>query len=361
MTTKTNQRLNSAQIDELNRRLGERMTDVLDYFGLSYEERNDHVCLCCPIHEGDNEFACCVYTDGDERGAGNWMCYTQQCHRKYINSPLGFVRGYLHTTEGQDSFPKAIDFAVSFLGDEGRDLGVTEEDAEHSRFSSALRTISKKRKTVEGQMTRDEVVKRLKRPVGLFISRGFKAETLERFDVGVCVEENREMTGRAVVPIYDDEHTYMVGCLGRTLGNDPRKWLNSSGIRTQAYLYNYWYAKAYIEKYQSVIVVEGCPNVWRLYEAGIYNAVAMFGSALSDEQEIILQCSGALNIGFIRDNDTAGEKAARQVEKKCERMFNVHQLQPIEAREDVGDMTVEEIDEHLKPELERHRLWHNDS
>ena len=154
------------------------------------------------------------------------------------------------------------------------------------------------------------------------------------------------MSGRAVVPIYDDAHKYMVGCIGRTLSNESRKWINSKGIRTQAYLYNYWYAKSYIESTQSVILVEGPPDVWRLYEAGIYNVVGIFGSALSDEQEIILQCSGALNIGIIRHNDDAGAKAAEQIEKKCERMFNVYHFEPIESREDPGAMTVEEIDEH---------------
>lgn len=57
--------------------------------------------------------------------------------------------------------------------------------------------------------------------------------------------------------------------------------------------------------------------------------------------------------------DDAGEKAAKQIQKKCERMFNVYQIEPLEGKEDVGDMTVGEINEHLKPKLERYKLWDN--
>ena len=97
------------------------------------------------------------------------------------------------------------------------------------------------------------------------------------------------MSGRAVVPVYDNNRQYMIGCTGRAttdkcekcnhyhLGNECPdkeslylhcKWRHNYGFKTQNYLYNYWFAQEHIKESRSVILVESPGNVWRLEEAG---------------------------------------------------------------------------------------------
>ena len=178
------------------------------------------------------------------------------------------------------------------------------------------------------------------------------------------------MTGRIVVPIYDDNHDYMIGCTGRSIfdkcglcssfhqtGNDcPEdrhmypKWKHSHNFKSQNTLYNIWYAKEYIQKTSSVILVESPGNVWRLEEAGIHNSVALFGCNLSDRQKIILDSSGAMSIIVLTDNDEAGQKAAEMIKQKCSNTYRIYI--PTISKSDVGEMSIEEIHQHISPFLE---------
>ena len=353
--------LTKPQIDELSRRVGDRILDFLDYFGLEYKEKGNHIHMTCPIHEGDKDTSLCVYLEGDESGMGNWKCYSHHCEDKYVQSPLGLIRALMVASGEEGNYGKLLHFCLNFLDTDIKKLKFSDDEIDQRSFVDKVRKMNKTRNVKQGGVTRSQVISKLKQPVGFFLKRGFKEATLKRFDVGVCDQPDKEMHGRAVVPIYDDGHEFMVGCTGRTLHNEKRKWIHSKGLRTQAYLYNYWYAQPYIQETQTIILVEGPVDVWRLHESGINNVLGIFGSALSDEQEIILQSSGAVNIVIIRDADEPGLKAAKQIEKKCERMFNIYHMEPLKSRSDVGDMTVEEINDYLKPQLERNRLWRKNS
>ena len=177
------------------------------------------------------------------------------------------------------------------------------------------------------------------------------------------------MFERAVVPIYDHEFKYMVGCTGRSIYekcpscksyHNPHskcpsendlwkypKWKHSHGFKSQEHLYNYWIAKHRIQQTGCVIVVESPGNVWRLSEAGITNAVAIFGSSLSDRQKMILDTSGAMTIITIMDNDDAGRKAAAQIKSKCEKTYNIKEVSI--KHEDVASMNVEQIKSEIIP------------
>ena len=50
----------------------------------------------------------------------------------------------------------------------------------------------------------------------------------------------------------------------------------------------------------------------RLYECGVYGAVARMGTALTDAQVALLKRIGARNVVIIPDNDTAGLNAAQK-------------------------------------------------
>jgi len=87
-----------------------------------------------------------------------------------------------------------------------------------------------------------------------------------------------------------------------------------------------------------------------MHEAGITNTVGIFGANLSDDQLVLLERSGALNLVILTDYDDAGCRAAEQIIAKCGRRFNYYR--PEITEKDVGDMTVEQIQTQIIDELD---------
>jgi DNA primase len=87
-----------------------------------------------------------------------------------------------------------------------------------------------------------------------------------------------------------------------------------------------------------------------MHEAGYKNCVGIFGSSINDEQLLLLEQSGALNLIILTDSDDAGNKAHLQIMKKCGRRFNYHR--PEISTKDVGEMPIEQLQTELFPQLE---------
>ena len=95
--------------------------------------------------------------------------------------------------------------------------------------------------------------------------------------------------------------------------------------------------------------MEGQGDVIRLYEAGINNVVGIFGSKISDSQEYLIQKSGVSTVVIMTDADEAGQKCANDIEERFKYLFNVKRVNT--PTNDVGDMTVTEINNIIKPQL----------
>ena len=153
-----------------------------------------------------------------------------------------------------------------------------------------------------------------------------------------------------MVPVYDEDYNY-VGCIGRaTSSHTQPKWMHSKGFKKSAYLYGLNLAKEEIQKTGLAVIVEGQGDVWKMHEAGLINTVGIFGSNLSDDQLVLLERSGALNLVILTDSDEAGEKAATQIANKGGRRFNY--FRPPITEKDVGEMTIEQIKEQIIDQLE---------
>lgn len=317
------------------------------------------ITMSCPIHGGDNESAFNLYHQGDTY-RGNWKCRTQQCESIFKSSILGFIRGCLSnnkygwTKDGDKmaSFNEAVEFATQFSKKELKDLKLSSKQKEKNSFINTIKYISNTDTKPVNTIDRKLVIKSLQIPSQYFLGRNFLPETLIKYDVGDCTTPNREMWNRAVVPIYDMEHKLMVGCTGRTISGEIPKWRHSKGFTAEEHLYNYWYAKDFIKKTGIAILVESPGNVWRLEESGIHNSVALFGSSLKDKQKMLLDISGAMSIITIMDNDEAGKKAAEQIKKKCEKIYNIHNIEI--SYPDLAEMSVEQITNEIKPTLDRY-------
>ena len=380
MTQKKKSRsLDQAQIKYLGDLLCDDIEGLLSCLGIdSYKNLGKMISMSCPIHGGDNESAFNLYHQGDHY-RGNWKCRTHQCEETFKGSIIGFIRGCLSRTaygwtkpgDEMCSFHEAINFASDFAKQDVSKIKVSRKAKEKNSFINTVKHINSQDSVPINRISRSFVKKGLEIPSKYFVSRGFSPEILERYDVGECRSEGKEMFNRAVVPIYDHDYKYMIGCSGRSLfekcvqcksfhnSTDQcptedqswkmSKWKHSYKFKSEEHLYNFWFAKDSIKESSSVILVESPGNVWRLEEAGIHNSVAIFGSSLSDRQKMILDTSGAMNIITIMDNDDAGRKASQQIYSKCSKTYNINNISI--SYPDIACMNVDQIKNEISPLL----------
>ncbi|MCC6360011.1 MAG: DNA primase [Phycisphaerales bacterium] len=174
--------------------------------------------------------------------------------------------------------------------------------------------------------------------------RGFKDETIERFGVGLALEgwnnlheaatragigwdlledaglvvvNNEKQTRydrfrhRLMFPITDGQGR-VIAFGGRTLADDPAKYLNSPEtplFSKSRVLYGLDQARSALESTRAAIVVEGYVDVTMLHQAGFDNTVAPLGTALTDSQvKLLVPTVDTIFMCF--DGDAAGLKAA---------------------------------------------------
>lgn len=356
--------------------------DLLEYFEIEFKHNNSSmVSMCCPIHNGDNPSAVNIYHQGDNY-RGNWKCRTHGCEKIFKSSIIGFIRGIISSqkynwiTDGDQtcSFNEAVEFATKFVGKSLENYHVDKTIKEKQNFAHIVENVTKKPDVNNSKITRAQVRSILQIPAQYYLNRGYSEDILDKYDIGLCVRPNKEMTNRIVAPIYDNNHEFIIGCTGRSVFDrcdkcrcyhDPAiecpkdyvwqysKWRHSAGFKTQNCLYNMWFAKEHIKQTNTAILVESPGNVWRLEENGIYNSVAIFGTTLSDRQKIILDSSGAMSLIIIMDNDEAGREAAKKIVEKCNRTYRIHI--PVISKNDIGEMTSEEINNEIKQFMEKIR------
>jgi 5S rRNA maturation endonuclease (ribonuclease M5) len=358
----------------------DNIESLLNGFGLDYKYNHKFITMSCPIHGGDNESAFNLYPEGDSY-RGNWKCRTHGCEKTFKASVIGFIRGiishqkYGWMKEGDDvcSFKEAVDYATKFINKDLSNIKISRVDKDKRQFTNVVNYLNNEPANLKSQIKRQQIVKSLQIPSAYYLDRNYTSEILVKYDVGLCDKPDKEMSGRVVVPIYDNDYEYMIGCTGRSIFekcnhckgyHNPEdkcpdsenvwkfsKWKHSANFKSQNTLYNFWFAQKHILESGIVIIVESPGNVWRLEENGIHNSVAMFGSSLSDRQKILLDSSGAMSIVILTDNDEAGRKAAQQIKSKCQNTYRV--FIPSISKPDIGEMTSDEINSEIKTYLER--------
>jgi 5S rRNA maturation endonuclease (ribonuclease M5) len=320
---------------------------LLNHFEIEYVEYPNRLAFACPVHGGDNEEGCCIFTDG-VTNQGNWSCWTHGCHEEYVNNLFGFVRGCLSRNAPKEvNMNDTASFLVDFLDAELDNLAPSK-----IRQNKTVDIFNRKIQRAESKISRDSIRNKLQIPSDYYLRRKYSQLVLEAFDVGECLVENQPMSGRVVVPVYDEGYNY-VGCVGRAIKEHLKpKWLHSKGF-TKNILYGLNLAKERILETRTVVIVEGQGDVWRAFESGLDIAVGIFGCSINDDQLILLEQSGALNMVVLTDYDEAGKKAADQIIKKCGRRFNYIRPEMPKGVKDIGDLTVEQIKELILPQLEK--------
>jgi 5S rRNA maturation endonuclease (ribonuclease M5) len=352
-----------------------RLDDLFEKLDIDLRRSGKMYIGCCPVHCGDNYSALNLYPEG-HKAPGIWRCNTRHCESIFEKTIIGFVRGVLsqryfnwtwdHPKENMASFDKVLNWLCKFVEKDWNAIEIDERTVELNQFANQIQTFKKLAAKTTGT-PRSVVRKHLQIPAPYYLERGYRAETLDYFDVGLCTTAGKEMCGRAVAPFYDDSGKFMVGCTARSIHNQcdacllyhsPEsqcpdksnskrfsKWRHSGN--TGSALYNWWNARQHIKDSSCAVLVEGPGDVWRLHEAGVQNVIGMFGAILTDEQQIILERSGAMKLYIVRDNDPTGEIAEEKLREQLCRSYRLRFIVP--STKDVGEMDIEQIKEEILP------------
>ena len=187
-------------------------------------------------------------------------------------------------------------------------------------------------------------------------ARGFTNQQIDNFELGYCperstiaVETAREMTlplrkaasfglikqtngkyvdrfsNRIIIPIRNDSEN-LVAFGARTLGYEEPKYLNSPETRyfsKGSMLFLFHTAKKVAKKLDFIVLTEGYFDALAFHRAGITNAVAILGTALTPEHVAKIS-SSTKNVILCFDSDDAGERATiRALELLVKQRFNV--------------------------------------
>jgi 5S rRNA maturation endonuclease (ribonuclease M5) len=367
-------RLEPQEVDFIQARACERITEILDALGCNYIERHDYLHLACPVHGGDNDRA--VFW---AIRSSHFSCKTRGCQLDPITGPsssiFGLVRGAMTRKTGKEwGFLQAVNFVAQVLGLEK--CGVNEATAQDIEIAGIIKQHKKKRPIVPGQgVPLAKVVSQLKSDQVYYPRRGVSPENIAKYHISFCDTKGKPMYKRAFFPVLDLTGRNVVGWSGRSIYDkcveckmyhhprrascpDPKysgmytKWKHSKDFHGERHLYNIWYAKPFISKLGTAILCEGPGDVWALEAMGIRNSVALLGSSMSREQRLILQNAGALTIVCALDNDDAGRKAMKRLEEDLKHYFRVFCVMP-DAENDIGDMLPDDIAEKIGPILQR--------
>ena len=195
-----------------------------------------------------------------------------------------------------------------------------------------------------------------------FKERGFREETIKKFDLGYCIDEWDNFTNAALEKGYDLKYLASTGLTivkenkqfdrfkgrvmfpihsmsGRILGFGGRiltadkkaaKYLNSPEseiYHKSKILYGIYQAKKEIAKQDNCFLVEGYTDVISFNQSGIENVVASSGTALTSDQ-IRLVNRLTKNITVLFDGDAAGIRASiRGIDLILEQGMNVKVVQ----------------------------------
>jgi DNA primase len=269
-----------------------------------------------------------------------------------VGNSVNFVMEHEHLT-----YPEALKYLARKYHIEVIEKELTKEELEkqNERESLLVATAYASRQFTENLFNTDEGI-----TVGLtyFRERGFRQDTLKKFEVGYSFEKRDAFSKKALddgyrqdylvktgLSIQSEERIFdrfsgrvmfpihslsgqVLGFGGRILKTDVKtaKYLNSPEseiYHKSRILYGIFQARKSITQEDKCYLVEGYTDVMSLHEAGIENVVASSGTSLTQEQVKLIK-RFTPNITILYDGDPAGIKASiRGIDIVLEEGMNV--------------------------------------
>lgn len=332
--------MNLQQIKTL---LNSDVEKVFSKLGMKYEVFGDNIYSTCPVHESSDNPRAFSYS----KGKGIWKCWTRDCQTEHRNDIFGLIKGALSNETGSELEFKDV---LSWVK---KEFGINTKRAANkiiidnpNEFDELVRTIQNNISFPKTSDIKLDTTTNI--PSDYFVNRGFSPATLKHFEVGDCKDKMSKLYERAIIPIHSDDGSHTIGYICRSIREYklPKFLIYPKGFDKRFHFYNMHRAIEHAKISNELFIVEGQGDVWKLYEAGIYNVIGIFGKTLSKEQEMKLQRLPLTHIVVLTDNDQAGRESKIQLQRQLGRFYKL--TFPHINHKDVGEMTIEQIKKQIR-------------
>lgn len=339
-------------LHEIKKTLNNNAEIVFEKLGMKCEVFSDNIYSTCPIHDhSDNPRAFSFSTN-----KGIWKCWTRDCQHEFKNDIFGLITGVLSKQSDQKlEFKDALKWACRTFNinysynNKNTNVSAKSLEEDVDVFYNVLNILSKKNEQSScNAISIDNY--NINIPSEYFINRGFRKKTMQHFGVGDCHDKSI-MKDRAIIPIHNDDGKELVGLIGRSTKEykNPKFLLYPKGFDKRFYFYNYHRAIKKAEETSCLYISEGQGDVWRLYEAGVVNAVSIFGKNITDQQQEKLCKLPITHLIILTDNDQAGRESKVQIKRQLGRLYKL--TFPQFSGKDVGDMSVKQVQDNILSQL----------
>ena len=292
----------------------------------------------------------------DERSPSFMVSPVKQIWKDFSSGKGGNVVAFLMEHE-HFTYPEAIKYLARKYNIEIEETEQSDEQKQHADERESMYLVSEfASEYFQKTLLKSEQGKAI--GLSYFKERGFTPETIQKFDLGYCLDDWDAFTseairkgyqldylektglsivkgekqfdrfkGRVMFPIHSMSGR-VLGFGGRILINDKKaaKYLNSPEseiYHKSKVLYGISYAKQAIAKEDNCFLVEGYTDVIQFHQSGIENVVSSSGTSLTSEQ-IRLVNRLTKNITVLFDGDAAGMRASiRGIDLILEQGMNV--------------------------------------
>jgi DNA primase len=278
------------------------MTEILEHYGLldklKPQKGGDELVGLCPFHqEKRRSFHVSVLKNA-------WQCFGCKRHGNILDfvahkegvdvrQAALMIQGWFGVGDDKpvDTIPNVAETKTVFSETPGQ--GVDEKVPANPPLTFELKNLDTKHPYLR--------------------ERGLSKEAVEHFGLGYC--SRGLMKGRIAIPIHN-ERGELVAYAGRWPGEPPEdieNYLLPSHFRKSLVVFNL-HRVGESAKEMGLILVEGFFSVFRLWQAGCPNAVALMGSYLSGQQrELLVETLGSKGrVILLMDNDEAGKEGEAQ-------------------------------------------------
>lgn len=293
----------------------------------------------------------------DEKTPSFMVSPVKQIYKCFSSGKGGTVAGFLMEKE-HFSYPEALRWlAKKYNVQVPEDEPQTAEEIAQTTERESLYIINEFAKE-HFKHTIHEVDEGKNVGLSYFEERGFRADIIEKFQLGYCLNSGTDFTknalekgyklqylesvglsrtnekgsfdffrGRVMFPIHSISGR-VLGFGGRTLITDKKvaKYFNSPEsiiYNKSEILYGLYFAKGDIVKYDNCFLCEGYTDVISMHQAGVQNSVSSSGTSLTSQQIKLIK-RYTQNITILYDGDAAGIKASfRGIDLILEEGMNV--------------------------------------
>jgi len=253
----------------------------------------------CPIHKGDNTSAFVWNLDNNL-----WYCHTG-CGKG--GDIFEFVADYYEIDPKQE-FKKIVYKTAELLGIDTNGFNMNVEYNSRQDIEQWLKFVNKE--SDELPLYDMNILGELKIPTSY---RDFNSDTIERFSLSYSPSLNA-----MVIPLTQNGNIVGVNLRNFTPGEKKYK-LIPKNLKAGHILYNF---DKIVQGEDTVILTEGCSDVWNLHQLGINNATSSLGSHLAEGQEKIL-LKHFTNIHIMYDGDVVGRRETIKLIDKLQHKANV--------------------------------------